>query len=1254
MADNIFDEFFPEEETELSDTKPDELSSEQTQPVQAQAVPVQQGMGPDLNINPPFLGAVDIQLPAIPQAVDPNTFDEFISDRGIRVPLPPPPVNGVSREDLRAPEIVQFEKENPELAAMTDLQFFFSPDVAKSIILNTPGSLGRLFMDFVSLADPGFGKDVPLGSFPNITALAQLIRELNQLAAVEMQAVSPVLTGGIITQSILLPESLRGLPVSERRKAAQDFDISEFELLPGVMEFYKQNYSIGAKNAGGFRRYVTEDPAAFASDVFGIAALLAGTVGKGAKGAQLAIQVGEASRLPRAQKLISRLNADKFLVPLEKWSSTAKQAFDYVDPAALPVHGLRLGGTAVRRGIARATDFGLEVGFDQRIADLNVKYKLNLPASAQTTSRLVALLEGVAVNLGDPELILRAQKADTDLMDIMRKMIDDIDGSGNFEIAGQMAIKGMESFKDAYEAFASEVYNKYGDAGGFALPANTDFTFAMLSQVTERRGQALGGLGENATLEDILTDLEDRRGEKRLRGQEIRDVRPVETGIDETADIAVGGRQVRTVFGKDPAIVYRVRYKVVPLETLIPSHLDNFAENPAFPQNLQPRGRDRVAAQQQVIRNAARLEAAALITDIPALNKGAPIVGRDNLVESGNGRVLMMRRAKALHPDRWQAYQARLAESVSEYGINMSILESMDNPVLVRERLTDVDRVQFVRDATEGGLDLSPLEKSQDDAKLLSDDAIGRLQVAPNETLIDALGQQKNNEFITAFSGALHPDDAAGLADAGGKLNRVGVVRISNALLAKTYTNGLLSQFTESIAPGMKNVEKALLASLPEMAQVEALIRTGARGELSLVSDIEQAVIKAKELRGTGTSIHDFMLQGTLIDDDLSDAARILLPIAEKAFTSPKEFRTFLQRYAAEVGRSGNPNQSMLYDTGGPVSKEFILAKVAGESFDGIPDISALYDEITSPVAASGMVASAEPTRRPLTFSELKETRTIIGEMIDTQTLIDSGLNKIYKSLYKSLSEDMNRTVKAHRPDLAPLIDQATAIFREGRLLSQSKVGKKFWKFKDSPSMVVPAFLAGSTSVEDVGRLREILGGDGTPEWREMQAATLTLLLDKSLNLQKNWDPNKLGNQLRTLGKPKMIAIFGSEVAEAIQEVSEISASFARLKKVTEGSQTGFLNRLTTTGALTAIASVYGGGIPGAAVFATSVVGDKVFRRWLVSDAGQSWLLGGRRVGSDSAFRFQQGDALVGRAAFQLGRASKVGIERSVRDNPRQ
>lgn len=76
---------------------------------------------------------------------------------------------------------------------------------------------------------------------------------------------------------------------------------------------------------------------------------------------------------------------------------------------------------------------------------------------------------------------------------------------------------------------------------------------------------------------------------------------------------------------------------------------------------------------------------------------GAPIVGPDNVVESGNGRSMGIWRA--YEQGQADEYRQYLIDHAKEFGLNPDEISQMSMPVLVRERLTDVDRAQFARDS---------------------------------------------------------------------------------------------------------------------------------------------------------------------------------------------------------------------------------------------------------------------------------------------------------------------------------------------------------------------------------------------------------------------------------------------------------------------------------------------------------------------------------------------------------------------------
>ncbi len=127
---------------------------------------------------------------------------------------------------------------------------------------------------------------------------------------------------------------------------------------------------------------------------------------------------------------------------------------------------------------------------------------------------------------------------------------------------------------------------------------------------------------------------------------------------------------------------YEFEFKVVDGTDLIVSHDPfTFEINPKYIAKIQPRMRERVAAQLQVRNIAARLDPDLLLLDFLSLEKGSPIVDSDNLVLCGNGRVMAMLLAAKEHPERLAAYRQRLKEIAPQFGLTFD--EEMKLPILV-------------------------------------------------------------------------------------------------------------------------------------------------------------------------------------------------------------------------------------------------------------------------------------------------------------------------------------------------------------------------------------------------------------------------------------------------------------------------------------------------------------------------------------------------------------------------------------------
>ncbi|ENL5323694.1 hypothetical protein AB5H09_004492, partial [Salmonella enterica subsp. enterica serovar Adelaide] len=177
------------------------------------------------------------------------------------------------------------------------------------------------------------------------------------------------------------------------------------------------------------------------------------------------------------------------------------------------------------------------------------------------------------------------------------------------------------------------------------------------------------------------------------------------------------GRSSYVVTSKGAEV--KTAFKVVDASSLIISNNLDGAINPAFPEELQPRDRTRLSSKLQVNRIASNLRPAQL-TDSGMSSHGAPIVGPDNVVESGNGRSMGIWRA--YEQGQADEYRQYLIDHAKEFGLNPDEISQMSMPVLVRERLTDVDRAQFARDSNISDLqEMAASEKAYADAQFLTE-----------------------------------------------------------------------------------------------------------------------------------------------------------------------------------------------------------------------------------------------------------------------------------------------------------------------------------------------------------------------------------------------------------------------------------------------------------------------------------------------------------------------------------------------------
>ncbi|MBR1437868.1 MAG: hypothetical protein IJ587_04960 [Synergistaceae bacterium] len=421
---------------------------------------------------------------------------------------------------------------------------------------------------------------------------------------------------------------------------------------------------------------------------------------------------------------------------------------------------------------------------------------------------------------------------------------------------------------------------------------------AFLGNLNETNTQAVNN--QQAVQEDFVDEDNNDEDNNDISGtfpqQEIQQTNQASwLNIFPEGNIA----RVRTIKGTEAD----VRYRIVDADSLITSTNDTGAPNADYPQELQPRQRNREASHEQIIKMSGNLDPE-LLAESRLASNGAPIIGNDGVVESGNGRIMTIRRAYRYGTG--ENYRNWLMNNSGRFGINPDTISEIRNPVLVRERITDVDRVKFTREANESSTSqMSMTEHAVNDAQSITPEMLTLFD--PEKTL------QANHDFISAFSSIVPQSEHGDFYQQNGKISKSGLERIQNALMAKAYNDtGILNRLNEIFDDDIKNVSNALLQAAPKLAVFE---NGGYSPEISIRDDIVKAVHTLAQLRQEGSSVEDFMSQIQMFGDisDISDEAKTLLQFFDRNKRSAKRIAKGLIHYADSAMNEAKQGQGLIF-----------------------------------------------------------------------------------------------------------------------------------------------------------------------------------------------------------------------------------------------------------------------------------------------------------------------------------------------------
>ena len=298
------------------------------------------------------------------------------------------------------------------------------------------------------------------------------------------------------------------------------------------------------------------------------------------------------------------------------------------------------------------------------------------------------------------------------------------------------------------------------------------------------------------------------------------------------------------------------QFEIVELNDVIPSNLDGgdkLVPNKKYDQELQPRDRDSVESLSQIqeLSDPTRFDPLELIWPSRTGKGGAPIVGPDSMVESGNGRTLVLGRMHQKGGEKLKLYKDGLKEWAPHYGLDPSKIDGMQNPILVRRRITDLERDERLIFTRQSNTD--EVARMQLDEIAISDSSM------MDESLLRFLQDEdirndSNLEFVNRIFDALPPAERKGLTTHG-KINDEGYQRIERALLAKAFHSAEHPEFLKTMIQNsgseFKQIANALKNTSRRWVYMKAKMKAGVFINQDPTSHLLEAINEFKNLKSS-------------------------------------------------------------------------------------------------------------------------------------------------------------------------------------------------------------------------------------------------------------------------------------------------------------------------------------------------------------------------------------------------------------------
>lgn len=348
----------------------------------------------------------------------------------------------------------------------------------------------------------------------------------------------------------------------------------------------------------------------------------------------------------------------------------------------------------------------------------------------------------------------------------------------------------------------------------------------------------------------------------------------------------------------------KTQYALVDASNLITSHdPSNGKVNAKFPQELQPRDRSRSTSMQWVQKISKDIDPEQLGGSRRA-DSGAPIIGDDGIVESGNGRTMAL--LLAYQNGNADDYRDWLEETASYFNINPDEVSKMKQPVLVRVRQSDVDRAAFAVEANQDDkLGMTATEKAKADEARITPDLISKLHADGDLTSLE------NADFIKGFLTSLGTNEAAQYITSNNRPTQSLIARVQAALFSKAYNDDRLLELTaDTTDPEIKNILNGLNGSASEFIKMRQSDKDSGRdtGDKA-TKTIINAINMFKKAKEKGMSLERYLKQIDMFDkpaDDIVNTAELI----SKYNRSGKKLSALFNGIASAVRRDNEDSRT--------------------------------------------------------------------------------------------------------------------------------------------------------------------------------------------------------------------------------------------------------------------------------------------------------------------------------------------------------